>query len=293
MDENEELAKFGSNIRSLLLCFKNGASADELVRGFLDVTGENALELLEEFDYAGLDDQNFLDDFYELIRFENGVFKGIPLEVQLLQVGLIRTTRNRKLDKFGRRRRRKRVFGKPRFSKFFETDSADCENFNFHARRKWSPDCAKAANSCEVFSLSTIYDGSAQNGVKLLQLQKNKKIFINLWLIGGDENLFLSKIALQNVVSGKEEFEIVEKQIEKWTAERKLALVKSPPVVPKPIYKNEIDLVKLETFCELFLEENFNSDAGTPLIRINRFVRYKLLCEKRQKIQKEKRDFRC
>lgn len=67
--------------------------------------------------------------------------------------------------------------------------------------------------------------------------------------------------------SGKEEFEIVEKQIEKWTAERKLALVKSPPVVPKPIYKNEIDLVKLETFCELFLEENFNSDAGTPLIR--------------------------
>ena len=67
--------------------------------------------------------------------------------------------------------------------------------------------------------------------------------------------------------SGKEDFEIVEKQIEKWTAERKLALVKSPPVVPKPIYKNEINLVKLETFCELFLEENFNSDAGTPLIR--------------------------
>lgn len=67
--------------------------------------------------------------------------------------------------------------------------------------------------------------------------------------------------------SGKEEFEIIEKQIENWTAERKLALVKSPPVVPKPIYKDEIDLVKLETFCELFLEENFNSDAGTPLIR--------------------------
>ena len=89
MDENEELAKFGSNIRNLLLCFKNGATADELVRSFLDVTGENALELLEEFDYAGLDDQNFLDDFYELIRFENGVFKGIPLDVQLLQVGSV------------------------------------------------------------------------------------------------------------------------------------------------------------------------------------------------------------
>ena len=67
MSENEELSKFGSNIRNLLLCFKNGATKNELVRDFFDVTGENALELLEAFDYDGLDDQNFLDDFDELI----------------------------------------------------------------------------------------------------------------------------------------------------------------------------------------------------------------------------------
>ena len=60
---------------------------------------------------------------------------------------------------------------------------------------------------------------------------------------------------------------MIENQIEKWAIEKKLALVKSPPVFPKPIYKNEINLVKLDTFCELFLEENFNSDAAIPIIR--------------------------
>jgi len=111
---------------------------------------------------------------------------------------LIRTTRNRKLDKFGRRRRRKRIFDRPRFSKYFDNVSANQETFDFHARRNWSQE--RAANSCHVFSLSTVYDGSAQNGVKLLQLQKDNKHFINLWLIGGDDNLFMSRIALESVV---------------------------------------------------------------------------------------------
>ena len=111
---------------------------------------------------------------------------------------LIQTTRNRKLNKFGRRRRKKRVFEKPRFSKFFENYSP--KNFNFNARRKWSPNSQKCEISCEIFSFLTIYDGSAQNGVKLIQLQKNEKHFINLWLIGGDQNLFLSRIARQNIV---------------------------------------------------------------------------------------------
>ena len=45
---------------------------------------------------------------------------------------------------------------------------------------------------------------------------------------------------------------MIENQIEKWAIEKKLALVKSPPVFPKPIYKNETNLVKLDTFCEFF-----------------------------------------
>jgi len=85
----EELAELGSNIRNLLLCYKNGACAAELVRGFVDVTGENLMAVLDAFDYAGVDDQNFLDDFDELLRFEDGIFYGIPLDVQMPQVGYV------------------------------------------------------------------------------------------------------------------------------------------------------------------------------------------------------------
>ena len=67
--------------------------------------------------------------------------------------------------------------------------------------------------------------------------------------------------------TGEEELALLASQIDKWAEEHKLPIVKSPPVFPKPIFKDEINLVKLETFCELYLDEKFDSDAGTPLIR--------------------------
>ena len=132
-----------------------------------------------------------------------------------------------------------------------------------------------------MFSMETIYDGSSSNGVKLIQLKKENKDFINLWIIGGEENLFFSKESLPKVVvseislllfsdlfqAKEEDLGFLNSRIEEWASKRLLPIVKSPPVIPKPIYRSEINLMKLEKFCDLLLDETFDSNAGTPLIR--------------------------
>ncbi|CAG5094719.1 Oidioi.mRNA.OKI2018_I69.XSR.g13808.t1.cds [Oikopleura dioica] len=264
----EELLEFGSNLRNLLLTYRNGVHENKLIADFRDVTGEDVPEILGKFEYKGLDDPELLEDFEELIRFENGIFHGIPLDIQMAQVDLIRKTRNRKLDKFGRRRRRRRkpLFARPQISKFFEQKDGEAE-VTLPSRRKCSPPAEKRETSCYIFSMETIYDGSSSNGVKLIQLKKDNKDFINLWVIGGEENLFFSKESLPKVVAKEEDVDFLNCQIERWAANRLLPIVKSPPVIPKPVYRSEINLMKLEKFCDLLLDETFDSSAGTPLIR--------------------------